>query len=63
MRLRKGYKITNDRGKTGIITDFGYKNGDRTISFDGIEGSTPGWCYREQIISVYKPDGTKVYSK
>lgn len=61
LRLRKGYRITNDRGKTGIITEFGYKNGERVISFGGTEGSAPGWCYRQQITSVHKKDGTKIY--
>jgi hypothetical protein len=61
MRLRKGYKIENDRGRVGIITEFGYKNGHKVVCFDGIEGSFDGWCYREQITKVYKPDGTKIY--
>lgn len=60
MRLRKGYKIANDRGKRGIITGFSSKNGHRVISFDGIEGNTDGWCYREQITHVYKPNGDKI---
>ncbi len=61
MRLRNGYKITNDRGKIGVITAFGSKNGRRVVVFDGVEGSAPGWCYREQITAVHKPEGTKIY--
>lgn len=60
VRLRKGYKIVNDRGRIGLITEFGWKNGERTISFDGIEGTQSGWCYRSQILEVYKPNGEKV---
>lgn len=42
----------------GIITEFDYKNGQKVISF---EGNPPGWCYREQITEVYKPNGERIY--
>ncbi|MDF2800787.1 MAG: hypothetical protein K0S61_690 [Anaerocolumna sp.] len=60
MNLRKGYKIVNDRGKTGIITEFSFKNKERVIGFEGIDNSD-GWCYRNQILEVYKQNGERIY--
>lgn len=61
MHLRKGYKIKNDRGKIGVITEFDSKNGQQVVSFDGVEGSLDGWCYRSQILEVYKKNGERLY--
>lgn len=61
MRLRKGYKIVNDRGQVGIIDGFDSKNSRCIVSYEGVEGSSPRWCYREQIIEAYKPNGKRIY--
>lgn len=51
MRLRKGYRIFLKNGRAGIITDFHWKNGERTLSYETDEG-TPYWCYKSQIVEV-----------
>ena len=58
MRLRIGYIIENDRGKKGVITSLDFKNNQRVLGFEGFDC---GWCYKEQITKMWKPDGTLVY--
>lgn len=61
MRLLKGYRIVNNMGRSGVITELDYKNGQRVVSFENKETGVGWWCYKEQITEMYKPDGTKVY--
>lgn len=56
MRLRKSYLIKVRVGhefREGIIVGFGYKNGERIVDYETLEG-TPYWCYRSQIVDVRK---------
>ena len=50
MKLRKGYRIKINK-REGIITDFGWKNRHRTISYE-TDDRIPYWGYKENIQEV-----------
>jgi hypothetical protein len=50
MRLRKGYRIRTSN-REGMITNFHFKNGHRTLSYIEDDG-TPWWCYKDNIDEI-----------